>query len=111
MGCGAAEATGLGFVCFVVINPLVLSNNWFVLAFIFVPIFSLSLSLSLPPPPARSFIIIPLILQAESMGRQMKVPYFECSALTNHGVEDVFAGALRANIPVPKKKKGGCSIL
>ena len=27
MGCGAAEATGLGFVCFVVINPRVLSNR------------------------------------------------------------------------------------
>ena len=27
MGCGAAEATGLGFVCFVVINPPVLSAN------------------------------------------------------------------------------------
>ena len=26
MGCGAAEATGLGFVCFVVINPCVLSK-------------------------------------------------------------------------------------
>ena len=27
MGCGAAEATGLGFVCFIVINPRVLSVN------------------------------------------------------------------------------------
>ena len=27
MGCGAAEATGLGFVCFVVLNPRVLSAN------------------------------------------------------------------------------------
>ena len=27
IGCGAAEATGLGFVCFVVINPRVLSAN------------------------------------------------------------------------------------
>ena len=27
MGCGAAEATGLGFVCFAVINPRVLSAN------------------------------------------------------------------------------------
>ena len=25
IGCGAAEATGLGFVCFVVFNPRVLS--------------------------------------------------------------------------------------
>ena len=29
MGCGAAEATVLGFVCFVVINPCVLSANMF----------------------------------------------------------------------------------
>ena len=30
MGCGAAEATGQGLVCFVVINPCVLStNSWF----------------------------------------------------------------------------------
>ena len=27
VGCGAAEATGPGFVCFVVINPCVLSAN------------------------------------------------------------------------------------
>ena len=27
MRCGAAEATGLGFVCFVFINPCVLSAN------------------------------------------------------------------------------------
>ena len=27
MGCGATEATGLGFVCFVVINPHVLTAN------------------------------------------------------------------------------------
>ena len=27
MGCGAAQSTGLGFVCFVVINPRVLSVN------------------------------------------------------------------------------------
>ena len=27
MGCGAAEATGLGFVCFVVINPRVVSQQ------------------------------------------------------------------------------------
>ena len=30
MGCGAAEATGLGFVCFVVINPRVLSSVLFI---------------------------------------------------------------------------------
>ena len=39
MGCGAAEATGLGFVCFVVINPCVLSANrvffWFILFYKF----------------------------------------------------------------------------
>ena len=27
MGCGAAEATGLGFVCFIVLNPRILSAN------------------------------------------------------------------------------------
>ena len=34
-GCGAAEATGLGFVCFVVINPCVLSANRVDLRFLF----------------------------------------------------------------------------
>ena len=34
MGCGAAEATGLGFVCFGVINPRVLSANRVDLAFV-----------------------------------------------------------------------------
>ena len=47
MGCGAAEATGLGFVCFVVISPRVLSANRVDLGFFFCftnfPI--------LPPPP------------------------------------------------------------
>ena len=41
MGCGAAEATGLGFVCFVVINPRVLSANsdlgFFFICFINIP--------------------------------------------------------------------------
>ena len=36
MGCGAAEVTGLGFVCFVVLNPRVLSANRVVLSFFFV---------------------------------------------------------------------------
>ena len=27
MGCGVSEATGLGFVCFVVLNPRMLSAN------------------------------------------------------------------------------------
>ena len=35
MGCGAAEATGLGFVCFVVINPGVLSPRELIQAFLF----------------------------------------------------------------------------
>ena len=46
MGCGAAEATGLGFVCFVVINPCVLSANrvdFGLFCFINFPIY--------PPPP------------------------------------------------------------
>ena len=34
MGCGAAEATGLGFVCILVINPRVLSANR-ILGFLF----------------------------------------------------------------------------
>ena len=34
-GCGAAEATGLGFVCFVVLNPRVLSANRVDLGFFF----------------------------------------------------------------------------
>ena len=36
MGIGAVEATGLGFVCFVVINPRVLSANRVDLGFFFV---------------------------------------------------------------------------
>ena len=35
MGCGAAEATGLGFVCFAAINPRVLSANRDDLGFLF----------------------------------------------------------------------------
>ena len=35
MGCGAAEATGLGFVCYVVINPHVLSASRVDLGFLF----------------------------------------------------------------------------
>ena len=35
LGCGAAEATGPGFVCFAVINPCVLSANRVDLVFLF----------------------------------------------------------------------------
>ena len=35
MGYGSAEATGLGFVCFVIINPCALSANRVDLAFLF----------------------------------------------------------------------------
>ena len=35
MGCGAAEATGLGFVCFVVINPCVLLANKVVCGYLY----------------------------------------------------------------------------
>ena len=48
MGYGAAEATGLGFVCFIVVNPCVLSANRVGLGlfcFIDFPIL-------LPPPPS-----------------------------------------------------------
>ena len=45
MECGATEASGLGFVCFVVINPHVLSANRVDFGlFCFV-------SFNLPPPP------------------------------------------------------------
>ena len=43
MGCGAAEATGLGFVCLVVINPHVLRVDFGPFLYINFPI--------LPPPP------------------------------------------------------------
>ena len=46
MGCSAAEATGLGFVCFVVINPRVFSANRVDLGFFLFHIFS-----NFPPPP------------------------------------------------------------
>ena len=50
MECGPAEATGLGFVCFVVINPRVLSANrvYFGLLFFLFHIFFVS-----PPPPLK----------------------------------------------------------
>ena len=53
MGCGAAEATGLDFVCFIVINPCVLSTNRVDLGsfcIINFPIF-------LPPPPCFYFFL------------------------------------------------------
>ena len=46
MGCSATEATGLGFVCFVVINPLVLSANRVDFGLVLFHKFS-----NLPPPP------------------------------------------------------------
>ena len=51
----AAEATGLGFVCFVVINPCVLSANraWF-WAFFVSWIFQFYLIFQLLPPPPQS---------------------------------------------------------
>ena len=60
MGCGAAEATDLGFVCFVVINPCVLSAYrvyfgifccCFLLLFHKSPIISKFPSFYPPPPP------------------------------------------------------------
>ena len=49
MGYGAAEVTGLGFVCFVVINPRVLSSNKVDFDLFSPPKFS---NWSHPPPPA-----------------------------------------------------------
>ena len=46
MGCGAAEATGLGFVCFAIVNPRVLSANRVDLG-LFFRFFQI-----LPPPPS-----------------------------------------------------------
>ena len=45
MGCGAAEATDLGFFCFVVMNPRVLSANRVERLFLFI-----NFPISLPPP-------------------------------------------------------------
>ena len=50
MGCGAAEATGLGFICFVVINPRVLSAN----IVDFGPFFLFHKLSNLTPPPSRA---------------------------------------------------------
>ena len=58
IGCGAAEATGLGFVCVVVLNPRVLSASRVDLgffSFINVPI--------LPPPPALTILPLKMELQ------------------------------------------------
>ena len=52
MGCGAAEPTGLGFVCFVVITPCVLSANRVDLCFFVSQIFHPP---TLPTPPAQLF--------------------------------------------------------
>ena len=49
MGCGFKEATGLGFVCFVIINPCVLSANRVDLGF-----FVSKFSNFTPPPPSTS---------------------------------------------------------
>ena len=51
MGCGAAEATGLGFVCFVVINPCVLSANRVDLVFFCF----INFPILLPPPRQNLF--------------------------------------------------------
>ena len=50
MGCGAAEATGLGFVCFVVLNPCVFSANRVDLGF-----FVLNIPIFHPPPQESGF--------------------------------------------------------
>ena len=84
MGCGAAEATGLGFVCFVVINPCVSSVNRVVfflfhklyLFFLefqiirFMPIFFIEISFVLPPPPQPNRVHI--THQTASTGRVME---------------------------------------
>ena len=52
MGCGAAEATGPGFVCFVVLNPHVLSANRVDFGFLYF------INVILPPPPPVSIFIV-----------------------------------------------------
>ena len=46
MGCGAAEANGLGFVCFVILNPRVLLDKVDLAVFFLFHLFPI-----LPPPP------------------------------------------------------------
>ena len=58
MGCGAAEATGLGFVCFVVISPCVLSANRVDLGFFCFINFPILL-----PPPQNLSIEVELLLK------------------------------------------------
>ena len=62
-GCGAAESTCLVFVCFVVINPRVLSANKVDLGLF------LSHKILLPPPPQHIFT--PLHLAADNGNRKM----------------------------------------
>ena len=62
MGCGAAEATGLGFVCFVVINPRVLLANRVDLTF-FVSYIS-----NFTPPPQRADHVIRIFLFSRLAG-------------------------------------------
>ena len=56
MGCGAAEATGLGFVCFVVINSRVLSENRVYFGLLFHKFSNFT-----PPPPTHTHNYIPIV--------------------------------------------------
>ena len=68
-GCGAAEATGLGFVCFVVINPCVLSANSVDLDFF--------VSLIVPISPLHPlFQIIRFVISTFSQFSSSKFPSF-----------------------------------
>ena len=61
MGCGAAEATGLGFVCFAVINPRVLSTHRVDLGFFLFHKFPIY-----PPPPGKKPVEIYEMLETTS---------------------------------------------
>ena len=58
MGCSAAEATGLGFVCFIVINPLCCQPTELIWVFLF---HKLS---NLPPPPPQVMLVAVVLVAA-----------------------------------------------
>ena len=76
MGGGAAEATGMGFVCFIVINSRVLSANRVDLAFFYFINFPI-----LPPPPSQTHVTYPLWCPYHQTSWELSRPISRLSAM------------------------------